>query len=153
MTAVVSRVDKTNKVTQSFLAATSVSGANPGAGAECSITVPAGERWLLKSVSVTLVQGATQTPWPVLIIDDGTNTLWSAYSGTAAQAINTTAQHSWGAGSPTGIQGATTAVQAQGPIPLDMILEAGARIRTLTTGIGANSDYGIPWASVIKLPV
>lgn len=153
MSGIRSVVDKTGRQSNSFLAASSVSGANPAANAECLITVPAGERWVLKSVSVSLVQGATQTPWPVLIIDDGTNTLWSAHSGTAAQAFSTTCQHSWGAAAPTGIQGATTVVQAQGPIPQDMVLEAGSRIRTLTTGIGANTDYGVPWASVIKLPV
>lgn len=145
-------IDKTNQTREQFLATESVSGANPAANAEFSLTVPAGERWLLKSVSVALVQAATQTPWPNLVIDDGTNVVWSAPSGTAAQAINTTCQHSWGVASPVTIQGATTAVKATGPIPDDLVLEAGWRIRSLTTGLGANSDYGIPWAAVVKLP-
>ncbi len=140
---------------ETFIAAESVSGADAAANAEAgTITVPAGERWLVKAVSVQCVQGATQTPWPRLVIDDGTNTLLTAHSGTAAQAASTTCQHSWAPGQQSlGPSGATTACAAQGPLPDGLILEAGSRISTSTVGLGANTNYGKMWALVHKLPV
>lgn len=143
-------VDKTGRTT--FAPTTSVTGADPAANAEFSITVPAGERWLLKAVTVAMVQGITDTPWPNLVIDDGTNVLFSAPAGTAAQAVSTTCQHSWFPGAISNIQGATTNVKAVGPIPENLVLEAGYRIRSLTTGLGSNSNYGVPRATVVKLP-
>jgi hypothetical protein len=133
------------------LTVSSVSSNDAAAGAEFLFTVPAGEKWLLKSVSVPLVQSATDTPWPTLVIDDGTNVIWSARSGTAAQAINTTCQHSWGPASPLTIAGATTAVKATGPLPEGLVLPAGYRIQSSTTGIAATANYGKAWAAVIKL--
>lgn len=136
-----------------LLAVESVTGANPAANAEWTITVPAGERWLLLAVTVACVQGATQTPHPRLVVDDGTNTLFSAHSGTAAQAASTTCQHSWVAGGAAiGPSGATTAVVAQGGLPQGLILEAGSRLQSSTAGIGANTDYGAPRATIVKLP-
>jgi len=136
-----------------FLAVESVTAANPAANAEFTFTVPAGERWLVLAVTVSCVQGATQTPHPRLVIDDGTNTLFAAHSGTAAQASSTTCQHSWVAQGPAiGPSGATTAVVAQGSLPQGLILEAGSRMISNTAGLGANTDYGVPRATIVKLP-
>lgn len=127
-------------------------GADAAAGSEAgTITVPAGERWLLLGVSVECVQGATQTPWPRLIITDG-DSVFAAHSGTAAQAASTTCRHNWFPGSPLAISGATTAVAAQGPLPAGLELGAGATIATSTVGIGANTNYGKLQARVVKLP-
>lgn len=135
------------------LPAVAVTGADAAAGEEAgTITVPSGERWLVQGVSVECVQGATQTPWPRLVITDGDFVL-AAHSGSAAQAAGTTCRHSWFAGAPLQISGATTAVAAQGPLPEGLILEAGATIATSTVGIGANTNYGKLAARVIKLPV
>lgn len=136
---------------QVALSVESVSGANPAAGIECSITVPTGEKWLLLGVSVANVQAGAGSSWPTLIVDDGTNIIWAAKAGTAAQAVSTTCQYSWSPSSPLTIAGATTAVAATGPLAEGMVLPAGYRIRTVTVGIGANTDYGVPWAAVIKL--
>ncbi|MGI8514054.1 MAG: hypothetical protein ACR2NT_02755 [Acidimicrobiia bacterium] len=115
--------DRTGRTSDAVIAAEAVTGADPAASAEFSITVPTGERWLLTSVSVPLVQGITQTPWPRLIIDDGTNDLFASHSGTAAQAASTTCQHSWSEGTdPIGPFGATTNVIAQGTLPEGFIL-------------------------------
>lgn len=43
-----------------------VAGSTPGAGLECSDTVPTGKYWMLLSYSVLLTQGLTQSPQPVL---------------------------------------------------------------------------------------
>lgn len=143
-------IDRSGKTL--IAATTSVTGADPAANAEFSITVPAGERWLVKAVTVALVQGLTDTPWPTLVIDDGTNVLCAAKSGTAAMAVSTTCQHSWSPGCPLTIAGATTAVIATGPIPADLVLEAGYRLRSVTAGLGSNSNYGVPRVTVVKLP-
>lgn len=141
------------KNVEKLLPTESVTGANPAANAEFTITVPAGERWLLLAVTVAMVQGATQTPWPRITIDDGTNVLFAAHSGTAAQAASTTCQHSWIVGGPAiGPSGVTTAVVAQGALPPGLVLEAGSRIISITAGLGANSDYGAPRATIIKMP-
>lgn len=50
-----------------------VIGTDPAANTETSQTVPAGEWWELKSVCLSLLQGATQTPQPILVIDGGIN--------------------------------------------------------------------------------
>lgn len=137
------------------LPAVSVTGADSAAGAEPgSITVPSGERWVLKAVSVTMVQGLTQTPWPRLkIVDADSNILFQAQAGTAAGAVSTTEQVTWASGLvTTGPLGATTAVSRTGGLPEDLVLEAGAVISVVTVGIGGNTDYGKLVASVIKLP-
>lgn len=105
--------------------------------------------WYLFSVSVQLVQGATQTPFPSLVIDDGANTLFQAFAGTAALSAATTSQYTW-APNLTPIGGAA-ATAAQGPLPANLVLPSGFRIRTVTTGIGANTDYGVPSYYVCEL--
>ena len=105
--------------------------------------------WYLLAVSVQLVQGATQTPWPSLVIDDGTNIVYQAFSGTAAQSAATTTQHSWGVNVPA--TGSAASTSNTGPLGGEMVLPPGYRIRTLTTGIGANSNYGVPSYFVCEL--
>ena len=128
-----------------------VTGSDPAAAAEVSETVPAGEVWELHAVSVALVQGATQTPQPSLVIDDGTNVIAILPGSTAAQAVSTTCQYTWAPGLVTSGQiGATTAVRSAGALPDKLVLRPGYRIRTSTVGIGANSNYGAPILHVTK---
>jgi hypothetical protein len=49
-------------------------GTNPAANTEWSQTVPAGTWWEVISVGISLLQGATQTPQPVLVMDKGLTT-------------------------------------------------------------------------------
>lgn len=143
-------IDKTDR--WAVPTVTSVTGANPAANAECSITVPAGERWLLLAVTVANVQAGAGSSWPKLQIDDGTNVLFQAHAGTAAQGVSTTCQFTWiPGGGIIGPSGATTAVAAQGTLPEGLVLEAGWKITTSTVGLSANTDYGVPRATVIKL--
>jgi hypothetical protein len=115
---------------------------NPAANTEISETVPTGKAWELFGVSVSLAQGATQTPWPSLVIDDGTSTIFQAFSGTAAMDASVTAVHTWGLGLVAAGSGASTA--SFGPLAAGLILGPGFRIRTATTGKGANSNYAAP---------
>lgn len=120
-------------------------GSNVAANTEFSETVPAGETWELVAVSVSLAQGATQTPLPILIVDDGTTTLFESFGSTTVQAVNTTTQYTWAPGlTLTGQVGATTNVHSTAPLPLGLVLGGGFRIRTSTVGLGANSNYASP---------
>lgn len=108
-----------------------------------------GKFWYLLAVSVACVQGATQTPFPSLVVDDGTNTLFQAFCGTAAMSAATTTQCSWAPNLPATGSAASTA--NTGPLPDGLVLPPGYRIRTLTTGIGANTDYGVPSFFICEL--
>lgn len=122
-----------------------VNGTDRAANTEIAETVPAGKSWLLLVVSVSLVQGATQTPQPILVIDDGTDVIFESFGSSAAQAANTTCRYTWAPNlTLTGQVGATTNVHSTAPLPDDLMLPAGYRIRTSTIGIGANTDYAAP---------
>lgn len=126
-------------------------GADPAANAEFTVTVPAGKFWEIMSISVALVQGATQTPQPILILDDGTDIVYESFGSSAAQAVSTTCRYNWAPGLTLSAQvGATTNVHSTAPLPLGIVLPAGGRIRSSTLGIGANSDYGQPTFYVIE---
>lgn len=130
-----------------------VNGGNPGAGAEIADqVVPAGKTWELVAVSVVLVQGLTQTPQPILQIDDGSaDVIFESFGSSAAQAVSTTCRYCWAPNLPlTGQVGVTTGVHSNAPLPGSLLLPAGYRIRTVTLGIGANSDFGAPSFYVVE---
>lgn len=129
-----------------------VAGANPAAGSEVSDAVPAGKFWLLLCVNVQLVQGITQTPLPILQIDDGANVILESPGTSAAQAVSTTAAYSWAPSLPlTGQIGATPNIRSSGSLPYPLLLPSGYRVRTVTQGIGANTDYGVPSYYVLEI--
>lgn len=116
---------------------------NPAANAEFTVSVPTGKSWLLLSVSVALVQGATDVPQPILVIDDGANTLMESFGSSAAQAVSTTCQYTWAPGLVlTGQIGATTNVHSQGGLPEGYVVPSGGRVRSVTVNKGSNTDYG-----------
>lgn len=120
-------------------------GTNPAANAEVSEAVPAGKMWELLSMWVQLAQGATQTPQPTLVIDDGVNNVFESFGSSAVQAASTTCRYVWAPDLPiTGQIGTGTNVHATAPLPSGLPLLGGYRIRTVTIGIGANTDYTAP---------
>jgi hypothetical protein len=128
-----------------------VAGTNPAAGVELGgggqgVDSPSTSKWwYLLSISVSLVQGITQTPQPILIIDDGANTIYEMEGSSAAQAVSTTCQYTWAPNLPlTGQLGSAANTHSTAPLPYPMILLPSWRIRTITLGIGANTDYGAP---------
>ncbi|MBI3936408.1 MAG: hypothetical protein HY323_05480 [Betaproteobacteria bacterium] len=130
-----------------------VTGTDPAANTEFSETVPAAKAWKLVAVSVALVQGATQTPQPILVIDDGADVFFESFGSSAAQAVSTTCQYTWAPGHTlSGQVGATTNVHSTGPLPEGLVLPPGFRIRSSTIGIGANSNYGAPSLYVVEYP-
>jgi hypothetical protein len=128
-----------------------LNGTNVAANTELSETVPAGKFWKLIAVSVALVQGITQTPQPILQLDDGTDVIFESFGSSAAQAASTTCRYTWAPGHTLTAQiGATTNVHSTAPLPADLVLGPGYRIKTVTLGIGANSDYGAPSLFVVE---
>ena len=128
----------------------------PGAGVDWTVTLPSSPGslgWLLKSVQATLTQGASGTPQPVLVIDDGGgHTIAESVGATSPQASSTTVLYSWGSSYvQSGLQGATSDVHSQAPLPMgaDCFLLPGFRIRTHTLGITALSQ----WSAIVLLGV
>lgn len=122
-----------------------VNGTNPNAGAEVAETVPAGQTWQLLAISVLMVQGLTQTPQPILQLDDGTDVVFESLGCSAAQAASTTCRYTWGVSlALSGQIGTTPNIHAFAPLPQGLFLGPGYRILTSTLGIGANSNYGAP---------
>lgn len=121
----------------------SVVSADPAAGAEvAAITVPKNTYYKVVSASVNCVQGATQTPLPALVIKDGSANVVGAFNGaSAAQSASVTARYNWYPGAPTTAGAAAT--QNSAPIPDDLILPPDYTIETLTSGIGANTNFGV----------
>jgi hypothetical protein len=108
--------------------------------------------WWLLSVSVALVQGITQTPQPVLQIQDpSNNVIFDAIGSTAAQAVSTTCQYTWaGDVQLTGQVGSAANVHSNAPLPQNLVIGPGFQIKTSTVGIGANTNYGAPSYYVIE---
>ncbi len=128
-----------------------INGTDPAAGTEVVEVVPAGVAWQLVSLSVALVQGLTQTPQPILVLDDGADVVFESFGASAAQAASTTCRYTWAADLQlSGVIGAGAGVHANAPLTEGLILPAGYRIRTSTLGIGAGSDYGAPSLLVVE---
>lgn len=117
----------------------SIIGATPGAGAEVSETVPTGARWDLLAFRVRLVTAvAAANRFVELLLDDGGAIPYARlYPVAAAQIASTTFDYTFGHGLPN------TAGQSSymGPLPNDLRLGAGHRIRTTTTGIQGADQF------------
>lgn len=137
-----------NPVTSALVTPKYVTGTNPAANTEISETVPVGKYWQLLAVAFTMAQGATQTPLPSLLIDDGTTLIYQAPCASSAQNASVTARYFVAPGLTLGAGGANTVIGS--PLPSGLVLPPGSRIRTSTAGIGANSDYGAPLIHVIE---
>lgn len=131
-----------------------IAGTNPAANTELSETVPANTYWRLLSVSVSLAQGATQTPQPILVVDNGTTVAYENFGSSAAQAVSTTCQYTWAPDlTLSGQVGTGTNVHSTASLPKTLVLGPGWRVRTVTLGIGANSDYGAPALFVVAYDI
>lgn len=119
----------------------SITGNNPALGAECSDTVPAGARWLVRSWFAQLTTDATVANRTVtLIIDDGANILFRVDASAAQTASQIRQYEAYDTGVAPDLSGSTFRLPA--PFPLDLV--AGSRIRTSTAGIVAGDDFTAP---------
>ena len=120
-----------------------VTGTDPAANTECSDTVPAGKCWLLRSYSLSCVQGLTQTPLTSLTVTNTAGTVVYSYPGTSsAQDASVTLAMRWAPG--LSLSAGAAATSATAPIADDMILPEGYSLVTSTAGKGANTNHGAP---------
>ncbi len=116
-------------------------GTDPAAGVEIAETVPTGARWRLRTFVFSLVtSAAAANRTPVLTIDDGANVYWET-ANNINQTAGQTAKYRAGIGVPLATIGALT---YQLPLPSDLTLGAGHRIRTVTGALDAGDNYGAP---------
>lgn len=117
----------------------SITGATPGAGAEVSETVPTGARWELIAFKVVFATSATvANRFPRLLLDDAANVFCDVFSGGTFPASNNGAI-TWAQGIPLTGTFPTTNIDA--PLPVNLRLGAGFRIRTTTGGIQVGDQY------------
>jgi hypothetical protein len=113
-------------------------GAGPIAGAEVSITVPAGQNWIFKSLCVPFTTSATvANRFPTLHIDLGGNP-GVVIPVVAAITAGTAATLTWGA---TLNPLSTNNVQTMAT-PEELRLGPGTIIHTVTSGLQAADQYG-----------
>jgi len=123
---------------------------NPAVNTDVTITVPAGNKWLLLSAFLTIVQGATQTPLPSLVVSDNLGNVVGTFAGaSAATSASTTSTFSWQPKSDLTAGAGATANRA--PIPEGLVVKGGWTIATSTAGKGANTDLSALTLHVIKL--
>lgn len=119
----------------------SVSGTDPAAGSEILETVPVGACWRLISANATIVTDATVIGRrPALIIDDGINAIYKISDGADITA---------GLTAPVVFsQGFGAAVVSNGihviAFPQYILLQAGYRIKTVTSNLQAGDNYSAP---------
>ena len=119
--------------------------ADPAAGSEIAATaVPTSAEWRVRSFTVQLVQGITQSPLPSLLIRSlgATKIAQIPVTGTALGA-STTAQLTWGLELNQTSFSTVVGDEMHTQAVADMILIATDDVSTVTDGIGANTDYGI----------
>jgi len=119
----------------------SITGTDPAAGAEISETVTANARWRLISFRASLVTDATVANRRMnLNIDDGTNTLLLTPPASDQAATLTYIYQASNYGTVSNFLSTTMAL----PLPSDLILHGGYRIRSSTNSLQAGDNWGAP---------
>jgi hypothetical protein len=116
----------------------------PGAGADFTFTIPALTRMRIISLSATLATAvAVASRFAELVIDDGVNVV-AEIAAPAAQAASLTDDYTWADSIPE-----FTAIDAvvMAPLPSQLILPVGFRIRSETTAIQAADQ----WSAITML--
>lgn len=116
--------------------------ADPAAGAEVSIAVPAGKEWRLISGRVPLVTSATAANRrPHIVMDDGTASVHMRSPAGAVQAASLTVGYNCGPGIPQDAAAVDGEIRMTLPA-CEVYLAAGHRLRTITTALQAGDNYG-----------
>jgi hypothetical protein len=117
----------------------SIAGSTPAAGAEISETVPTGARWELLAFEATFVTSAVAANRvPQLTIDDGTTVVFRL-GAALNQAASLTQRRSWFQGAPAPYL--DNASNLPLPIPSNVRLGSGFRIKTVTAAIDVGDQY------------
>lgn len=124
-----------------------VTGDDPAAGAEVSVTVPDGEVWELFSVRVQLVCDATvANRRSALSLTDGTTEFFRAHSIANQTASETTTYQFADMYQHTSQLLGKLAIR----IPQSFTLLGGWTVETQTDSLQAGDDYGAPLLYVVK---
>jgi hypothetical protein len=120
----------------------SVQQANPAAGADWIMTVPAGERRRLITMNADLAVANSGAARPVeIIVDDGANVVARMSTNTAAP-INATAHINF---SNSGTPSVSITSDLYSQQPSAIYLEPGMRVRSITTNIVAGDQWSNIW--------
>jgi hypothetical protein len=123
-------------------------GAEPAAGADWAVTVPAGELWELVTVQAELVTDATVADRrPILSIGDGVATFASIPS-VAVQAASLTVAHLWGQNLAATDGGSAQAM----PLP-KLLLQPGWTVAVDSTNLQAADAWSAPRLYVVQTTV
>lgn len=110
----------------------------PAAGADIVFTMPAGARGRIVSISALLTTAvAVANRLPSLIVDDGA-TAYAVIPSGNTQAASLVQQYTWADSCP---QVALFDSKVIAPLPSNLVLPPGHRIRTSTTGIQAADQW------------
>jgi hypothetical protein len=132
-----------------LLKRTAVAVSQPAAGSDWSQTIGStglgleGVGWLLKSVSGQIVQGATQVPQPILqITDPAGDVVYESFGASGAMTAGTTARFTWAPLlSLSALVGSTPNIHATAPLNDECFLPSGWVVKSVTLGIGANTQW------------
>lgn len=119
----------------------SIVGTDPAAGNEISETVPANAMWILQSIKASLAtDAAVVNRKPTVTLDDGTNAFFKSGPFTS-QTASLTVPISW---SKDGFWvSSLNTISMVGHLPAT-VLSAGYRMITVTDGIQAGDNWGVP---------
>jgi hypothetical protein len=120
----------------------STTGTVPGAGVDITETVPAGARWRLISIRATLTTAvAVANRLVSIVLDDGANIYADSPSNftQAASIVNT-----YNAFDSCPYQNVPFNLRTNQPLPSNVLMMPGHRIRTVTTGIQAADQWTAP---------
>lgn len=119
-----------------------ITGSNPAAGSEISVTVPNGRLWKILSLRAQLVAAAVAVSRrPHLVINDGTNDIVDAF-GTIDQTTGQTRNYTFAEFGA--LPDETDDNDILVPIPSSILLPESFVIKTQTTNLDAGDNWGAP---------
>jgi len=119
-----------------------VVGTDPAAGHEICETVPTNTRWRLVAMQLRLVTDATIADRRIRVVLDDGSTEFTVISAGATQSANWARRYNFAPGFP--LDTAFIHDQLHCPLPHDLYLYEGYRIRTVTAGRQPGDDYSAP---------
>lgn len=123
----------------------SVQQANPAAGADWTMTVPASRRRRVNSFSAIFAAAVAVANRNVqVIVDDGANTVWEDDLNASITSGQTVTVACTGTNVPTGV----VATILHAVIPPGLIMPAGWRLRTTTANINGADQWSAIWLNV-----
>lgn len=119
-----------------------ISGANPAANAEWSITIPATQWWLVRAIRATLVTDANAANRRVALSIDDNGGLVQLIGSAATQVASQTTIYNWAPGNV--VIDDQVGLRQYAPLPNGLLLPAGTVISSVTTNRQAGDDWGAP---------